>query len=452
MFPIDQKLPTLNGVLQGDAIAHALRAQAPEFLPEVIAGSCNVTRFRYRQSKRAIVLYEARAEDDQNPRRLFAGYLYAGDKGERIAKGLSRKQSGAHGNSSSKPSHAYLKDQKLLLLPFPYDHKMPGLAQFLSSLSSSSLRIGPDRRCLGALSNPDVMRYRPGLRATVRVEVNQSKSSSTDKSNLMFVKFSAEEDAGTAVRQQTRYARQLGRPNQGLTIDAPIAKCGQTGAVIYAHATGRTLQDEAGLHGNYQRMAEISADAIHRLHTAEAEGLPAANSERMARRLTRAASLIAWACPDTAPLSNEIVANINQQFSSLQARPVHGDLKPEHIFVDGEQVTLIDNESIELGDPAFDLGRLLARLEVDESRTKTNKIESLLLARAFLERYASISEARELRNLSVGLAVGRLRLALHWLQGLYPNWQNGVRAQVNHAHRAILRKDISAGDIGPPQY
>jgi hypothetical protein len=45
-------------------------------------------------------------------------------------------------------------------------------------------------------------------------------------------------------------------------------------------------------------------------------------------------------------------------------RPIHADMKLDHAFLSGSTTTLIDTESLSLGDPDYDLAKLEARLRM----------------------------------------------------------------------------------------
>ena len=48
----------------------------------------------------------------------------------------------------------------------------------------------------------------------------------------------------------------------------------------------------------------------------------------------------------------------------LALRPIHGDLKLEHVILGPAGVTLIDTESLSLGPPDYDLAQLYGRLQM----------------------------------------------------------------------------------------
>ena len=102
-----------------------------------------------------------------------------------------------------------------------------------------------------------------------------------------------------------------------------------------------------------------------------------------------------------------------------------------------------------MDDPSVDLGRLLSRLESVPPGSGQDRSRAAGLAAVLFEAYVSLSAVGATDNLRLGLALGRLRLALHWLQGLCNGWQDAVRAQVLHAQAALAEQKIAPETIGP---
>lgn len=60
------------------------------------------------------------------------------------------------------------------------------------------------------------------------------------------------------------------------------------------------------------------------------------------------------------PAAAEFLLSLCETTRSLRLSLVHGDFSPKNLLVDGDRLVLLDHEVIHFGDPAFDLGFVLA--------------------------------------------------------------------------------------------
>jgi aminoglycoside phosphotransferase (APT) family kinase protein len=82
-------------------------------------------------------------------------------------------------------------------------------------------------------------------------------------------------------------------------------------------------------------------------------------------RLRRAAAQFRTARPELAPLVTAVEESILAGLAALgelPAVPVHGDLKPNHLLLDGERVVLLDLDKFAAGEPMLDVTNLLYHL------------------------------------------------------------------------------------------
>jgi aminoglycoside phosphotransferase (APT) family kinase protein len=150
-----------------------------------------------------------------------------------------------------------------------------------------------------------------------------------------------------------------------------LAAIPQLGCLVTRLAPGRRLT-----HEDLERDAVMVslAGAVRALHACPP---PASGRSPFgeARDLRRAATTHGMEMPYAEGKAFEIVAGIEQGWST-PARPsvaCHGDLTPASLFLDGEQVWIVDYRWAGAGDAFEDLGSLAAHLELGQER-----IESLL--------------------------------------------------------------------------
>lgn len=102
------------------------------------------------------------------------------------------------------------------------------------------------------------------------------------------------------------------------------------------------------------------------------------------QRLLRSAELIGWARPELAGQARSLGVGLVRHRPVATDDPVvlHGDCHPKNGLVDGDRLALIDLDQGGLGQPAADLGSVLARLRADRVTDAA--------AHAFLVGYAEI--------------------------------------------------------------
>lgn len=263
-------------------------------------------------------------------------WFFAGKKSQKLAHTLPTAR--LHGPSGA------------LFETFPHDHRLPNIARFLSDATTLAPRL------IGgtALGPPALMRYRPGLSATFRW--------TRDDGCVFFVKQTPDAN----IHLQKQMVDHLVTAARGLPLAfAPVAAIDSAlGLIVYHAAEGRPLDDHlpgSGPDG-------VAAAMTQTLHALQALwSLPV----RPSRLLDRAALLqraeectrvIALADPGCGRIAADLVAGLHACPTHLRLHPIHADMKLDHAFLSGAKATLIDTESLSLGDPDYDLAKLAARL------------------------------------------------------------------------------------------
>ena len=78
-----------------------------------------------------------------------------------------------------------------------------------------------------------------------------------------------------------------------------------------------------------------------------------------------------------------VIAGIESAPSTL----IHGDLKPDHMLLDGDRVALIDFDLIGLADPVVDVAHLLGFLGKPQLRSRSRGEGSQDAAQMFVDEY-----------------------------------------------------------------
>ncbi|MBW3634806.1 MAG: aminoglycoside phosphotransferase family protein, partial [Chloroflexi bacterium] len=104
-------------------------------------------------------------------------------------------------------------------------------------------------------------------------------------------------------------------------------------------------------------------------------------------RLQEAQAFLASARPH---LVEEVSAMVEKVAAGLEIAPsslIHGDLKPDHMLLDGDRVALIDFDLIGRADPVVDIAHLLGFLGKPQARSRSRKEGSQDVAQIFVDEY-----------------------------------------------------------------
>lgn len=289
-----------------------------------------VMRVRYRAGERAVLHVETagRAEFRQG-----AVWFFRGDKARRIAR--------------DNPAARYDEATGALYEAFPDDHRMPQIRRFLESYRALAPAL------LGAppYGDPQLIRYRPGLSCTFRC-------ASAD-GDPVYVKLVNGEDP----RRLAVLNRAIGDMLRGSSVSVAPAIATEPGvsAISYAAARGRPLDAALARAGSIAPLRQ-SVAALGRLWRLNVTPARLLSSEALRRSAAECAAMVAVLSPTSAAAAGEVLARLDAEVPQLACRPIHADIKLEHLFLDGGHTTLIDTESLSMGPPDYDLAQLCGRL------------------------------------------------------------------------------------------
>lgn len=284
-------------------------------------------RFRYRRGKRAILHLATGAGEG-------SVWFYADGKAKRLAR--RNIATSRHDPASG-----------ALFQPFPHDHRMPQIRDFLDTyagLAPGLIRGEP-------LGKPELLRYRPGLSCTFRCPRADG--------GTVFVKLINDDDPSRLAAMNTQMVSHLGEGP--LSVAPIIGTAPQVSAVAYAAAPGRPL-DEVLANDTGAGAILQAVDALQRFWR-----IPTAPERRLTagaliERGTESVALAAVTVPEARPALERVLARLEDRPPPLPMRPIHADMKLEHLFIDADRTTLIDTESVSLGPPDYDLAQLHGRL------------------------------------------------------------------------------------------
>lgn len=349
-----------------DAQLPGLAAIDDEFLKRITGSdSVGVLRFRYRPGKRAVLHIETQLDESQLPTEGVI-WFFAGDKAERLSRRL--------------PAVMFDEHTGALYERFPSDHRLPELQSFMSLNDEivEDLIGGP------LPGSPTLLRYRPGISCTFRCTRQDGET--------VFVKIIAKEDVDAIDVLNQRIARILG--NSDVAIARSTGTYPPWQAVAYEEAQGLSLEKLAALSpaSEITQVIRRVAMALERLSSIPGISARALGRTELMIRARNALRLIAISDREAGRMAATLVDRMSMREFEPRCHLIHGDMKLDHAFLDGDKVTFIDTESLSLGDPDYDIAKLEARL-VATYFMGSLPAENLIAARRVLADYVSSNYA-----------------------------------------------------------
>lgn len=262
---------------------------------------------------------------------------------------------------------ALVADRGILLQAFPFDHQLPALGRLASGeWPELAAALAPTLGRAPEQWQAEPARYRVGLRASVRLTVPPDGAL---PGQVLYAKTHARPEI--AVRDRDLHAAlaaaMAADPAAGPLGFAPVvATLPDHGVVVHAAVAGDPLSDllpsPAAGRAAVRRLARALA-ALHRIDLPETA--PLHDLERSGpERLRRDAARLVAARPDLAPLVAEVEAAALAGLASAEPRAaaVHGDLKPAHVILDGDQAVLLDLDKFASGNPVLDVVSMAQKL------------------------------------------------------------------------------------------
>jgi hypothetical protein len=417
---------------------------------------CRLSRVRYRRGARCVLQYTLRlAEADTGSERIqwVTGVMYADDKARRKWEKLrvSYPKELSEIISTFEP-FSFIPDLGMLVQVFPYDRRLPTLplliAEPLPELESPLLaRFGPGN-WRTEVWNVEPVRYRAGLGAALRLTVQgQDDATSRRIERRFYAKVYRDEGQGQQTHQVLRALWKQARANgEGFTVVRPLAYLSGLRTLLQEEAPGMPLEEiilrDRDTTGAVRRVAQ--ALAAFNQGDAPATTQPHLLADEVAV-LERARRVLGWACPHLRLEVESIIEGVFAGLEEVPLRPTHRDLRPDHIFVDGERTIFIDLDSLAKADPVLDPAHLLVRLAKpaqfpiprQQARTATSRQRARTAAREFAEEYFAHVPRTWHDRLPFHYAGTLLKVAQGFFRRQAPDWPERIETLLEEAKASL---------------
>lgn len=449
-FPVDPDFPQLEIACDPRRMLEVFRTNLKPVPGQAcFIEACTPVRFRCRQSgARCVLQYSVRTVDGSSGRhrdQWVTGVVYARrGEAERRWREMETDESRwdiAERWRSFEPVD-FIPDLEMLVEVFPYDRRLPNLRRVLGGASGRAeptlvARLRPGNRSAGE-DALEPIRYRSELGAILRhvvlaggvrgpgTEVRRDylKVYRNDRGRDMFDLLQR-----LAARERDRWT--------GYAVVRPIAYVAELRTLALEEAPGLTLQQLLREGRDHTATVRPVAQAVASFNQ---DQLPLPQSHSRADQLAdveRASRLVQWARPDLRAEVQVITSEVVAGLGDVPPAPIHGDLKPDHIFVAGQRVTFIDLDSAALGDPVRDPAHLFAHLSARVGLDSLSLEQALAAAAAFADEYLRRVPRSWRHRFPLHCAGALLEVAGGIFKRQEPEWPAKVEVAIAQARAAL---------------
>ncbi len=409
---------------------------------------CRFIRLRYRQDSRRFLLYTLRLFEPDTGRERdvqVTGLIYAQkDKAEQAWRKLQAtdpQQEIPDGWLTFEPV-SFVPELGMLVQVFPYDRRLPALPLLVAGpppeLEPVLLgRFGPGDWRVEAW-NVEPVRYREQGGAVLRYTAEARNAATGGRGERRFYAKVYRREKGEQTYQTLRALWSQAGAREGFSVVRPLAYLSDLRALILEEAPGRPLEEillgERETTGAVRRVARALA-AFNQGDTPETTR-PHLLADQVAV-LERARRLLGWACPHLRVDVESIIEGVLAGLQEVPLRLTHRDLKPDHIFVDGERTIFIDLDSLAKADPVLDPAYLLARFAAMPALFPIPPERARSAAREFAEEYFSHVPGAWQDRLPFHYAGALLKISFGLFGRQAPDWPDKIETLLEEARSSL---------------
>jgi hypothetical protein len=410
---------------------------------------CQISYVRHRESGRRMLHYTLRLVELDTGRehsQLVTGTTYRGGQTRRTWEKLQRKELGRAlpGTSPNFEPFSYIPDLDVLVQVFPYDHRLPALRLLMVGPPPGAeemllARFGPGDWHTEAWDVKTV-RYRVGMRATLRLTVRARDAATGRAEERRFYArvYPKEEEGAEAYRVLRMLGDKASTGSLVFTVARPIAYLSDLRILLQEKVPGVRLlvilrQGEEEAIPAVRKAARAAAA----LHLLDVDSAQQHSLREKATNLEEAGDLLRSARPALSQRIKEVIGAIVGSLEEVPPAPTHGDLKPGHIYIDGNHITLLDFDNFAGADPILDIANFLASLTLSPLRSGLPLDPSRRIGQVFVEEYFSHAPQNWRKRLPLHYAGTMLRKAAGSSRRQEPGWPNKVEVLLKEAEDSL---------------
>lgn len=327
--------------------------------------------------------------------------------------------------------HIVLEDDAVIVTAFPNDRKLPALRRLQDHAERGRVlrEALPDRPELWDV-DLRVLRYRAGRRFVAELRgVGGARA---------LLKLGTAKGCQRSLRNAAAF-----QAGDTLRLAGMLGAEEELRLIVFEWMPGAMLFDLCAAPVMDLDAVASSATALAELHAQDPPGLKRWAREAERADLASAASEIGFLCPWFARQAADLAARLSARLADAPAleAPLHGDLSARHILVDGKTAALIDLDWAYRGDPADDLGSILAQIERNAICGELPRARANSFREAFLVAYRKVTQRPLPERIGLYRAIELFRGARFPFRKYEPEWQHHTRLLISHAEGVLSRSD-----------
>jgi Ser/Thr protein kinase RdoA (MazF antagonist) len=449
-FPADPDFPQLPIATDPKLMLDVFRKHLkPVKGKAYVIEDCLPFRFRCRQSdSRCVLQYTLRVADPSTGRRWdqwVTGLLYANDgEAERLWKEAqleARAERIPEDWLTFEPS-CFIPDLEMFVQVFPFDRRLPNLCAVmggaLSRLEPPLLaRLGPGEWHVEDRAI-EPTRYRTELGGALRYTVHGRDALSGIRETVRcHVKVYRNKRGADTAQILRAISSRASDGHEPYSVVRPVAYLDDLRTLALEEAPGRSV---TWILSQGQEPIDVLGRVARAVAAFNQDDFPVPRRESLADQLEdvrNASTLVQWACPAKRESVQAMTETITQGLDSVLPAPIHGDLKPDHVFVSGDRVIFIDVDNVTLGDPVRDPAHMYSYLigGVGLGSTPPERIRAA--AAEFVEEYFRHVPTSWRRQFPLHCAGALIEVASGIFRRQEPGWRDKIAGVVEAAQHAI---------------
>jgi phosphotransferase family enzyme len=324
----------------------------------------------------------------------------------------------------------------------PRDAALPGLsllhepARLIETLSPLLADWGGrEARILDVVA--DVRRYAPGRRCIVELKLHAGER----REPRTLIAKMYPDDRGRQVHEITQMLWEDGFGNGRLRIPQPLAYSGFWQMSMVTRVEGQPLKNLLLADADVAQSMEAAAHWLHKLERCRVSNARVYSLDRHLHTLKAREQSLAQIDPGAMSAFRGVLSRVEQQcraVSGARSLPTHRDFSPDHLLVDGDQLTVIDFDEFCQYDPLFDVAHFIAHVRYLALSNRGSLIHFDDLADRFHSVYAAGAADYSNERLRLNLAIAYLKLALIVALVTRPkDWQEFTNVLMREARRYV---------------
>ncbi|MEM7118040.1 MAG: aminoglycoside phosphotransferase family protein [Chloroflexota bacterium] len=391
----DKRLPRLREAANPERMLPAFRSYFKQTYPDRSEQltDCFIDQIRYKPGRYSRYLYRLRVD---NVDQWFIGQLPVQGKEPSVKKRQAWDELPLNGVWRAL---AFWDDFGMQLQTFPYDKNLtqvpalldPKVVCSLAQAQAESFGLTDVWTCEDAVIQQ--VKYMPSKRCVLRYDFDWRGPAGERKQTAVYSKTYGKGDGKTVYETLHALWQQTA---DGFVIPKPIAYFDDTNTSWQAAWPGQDYTDIIRA-GDWESYLPDIAKRLAALHQQQLDGL-AKNDEVSLTAVLENAHDQEEDVNDffdaPRPELRQIVADLEARYPALAAQAVpqtlvHGTFKISQIMVNGDEIALVDFDSVTVGDPWYDVAEFISSLVTLEAKHDIPAAKIVAGIKTFLNTYTA---------------------------------------------------------------